>query len=205
MATPVRYFEKDGIYHIFNRGARKQTIFLERRDYKRFLERVATYKKEYGVDVLAYCLMPNHYHFLLKQISDMPLSTFMLHLGTSYAKYFNLKYSEIGSPFQGRFRAKQVHTDEYLLQVSRYIHRNPKEILLLTPGVTLETYPWSSYSLYLSPQMDKLVNQEFVLSNFASNNPSEDYRQFTEHEITEDVQAIIEDFTSLRPQGLRKS
>lgn len=125
MATPSRYFQKNSYYHVYNRGNRKQNIFLSHRDYTRFLKKTKEYKDKFGVTILCYCLMPNHFHFLLRQDTDVPLTTFMLRLGTSYAKYFNIKYEEVGSLFQDRFRAKLIETDAYLLELSRYIHRNP--------------------------------------------------------------------------------
>lgn len=164
MATPPRYFQKDGYYHVYNRGNRKQNIFLGKRDYRRFLERVEEYKEKFGIEIVCYCLMSNHFHFLLKQTTDTPISAFMLRLGTSYAKYFNIKYGEVGSLFQDRFKAKYIETDEYLLHLSRYIHRNPKEILFLTPGVELENYPWSSYPLYLGDAKNNVVDPSFILA-----------------------------------------
>mgnify|MGYP001791863816 CR=1 FL=1 len=119
MATPPRYLQKDSFYHVYNRGNRKQNIFLQPRDYSRFLERMRDYKDEFGVSVLSYCLMTNHFHFLVKQETELPITFFMLRLGTSYAKYFNIKYGEVGSLFQGRFKAKIIETDEYLLHLSR--------------------------------------------------------------------------------------
>jgi hypothetical protein len=137
--------------------------------------------------------MPNHFHFLLRQDSDVPITAFMLRLGTSYAKYFNTKYGEVGSLFQDRFKAKLVDTDEYLLQLSRYIHRNPKEILLRTPGVELASYRWSSYSCYLSGSKNEFVDPSFILSYFTKNNRSEDYRNFVEHDFTEEEKESIMD------------
>src|SRR3989338_6740768 len=136
MATPPRYFQKGSYYHVYNRGNRKQSVFLARRDYKRFLEKTLKYKSKFGVTIMCYCLIPNHFHFLFKQNTDIPITSFMLRLSTSYAKYFNIKYDQVGSLFQGRFRAKLIETDEYLLHLSRYIHRNPKEVLL---------YQWRHY------------------------------------------------------------
>lgn len=186
MATPPRYFQKHSYYHVYNRGNRKQNIFLQNKDYERFLERLREYKEKFNVTILGYCLMPNHFHFLLRQESDIPISLFMLRLGTSYAKYFNIKYSEVGSLFQGRFKAKLIDSDEYLLQVSRYIHRNPFSIL--TPGVELVAYPWSSYRAYVNGEKDNiLVDSSCILNYFSENNKLKEYKQFTEYDSpTED-------------------
>src|SRR3989344_1017957 len=190
MATPPRYFQKGSYYHVYNRGNRKQSVFLARRDYKRFLEKTLKYKSKFGVTIMCYCLIPNHFHFLLKQNTDIPITSFMLRLGTSHAKYFNIKYEQVGSLFQSRFRAKLIETDEYLLHLSRYIHRNPIEILPSTPGVELANYEWSSYPQYVKGMKDKLVDPAFILNYFAKNNPSKDYKSFVEYELEENEKVL---------------
>lgn len=192
MATPLRYLQNNSYYHIYNRGNRKQNIFLHINDYKRFLKRTKEYKKEFDITILGYCLMPNHFHFLLKQEKQDSISSFMLKLGTSYAKYFNIKYEEVGSLFQGRFKAKLIDSDEYLLQVSRYIHRNP--IAISTPGVELALYPWSSYKAYIEVQKNDLVDTTYILNYFTANDPINDYRQFTEYDFSEDEEQQIKEF-----------
>lgn len=182
MATPPRYFQKGGYYHVYNRGTRKQEIFIQKKDYERFLERLKEYKNKFEVSILVYCLMPNHFHFLLRQETDIPITFFMLRLGTSYAKYFNIKYDQVGSLFQGPFKAKLVDSDEYLLQLSRYIHRNP----ISTRGVDLEFFPWSSYAAYVKGEANDLVDPSSILSYFAKNNPSSNYKQFTEFDFKEE-------------------
>lgn len=206
MATPPRYFQKGSFYHVYNRGNRKQNIFLQSRDYERFLKRTLKYKREFEITILSFCLMPNHFHFLLRQDSDASLTDFMLRLGTSYAKYFNIKYDEIGSLFQDRFKAKLIETDEYLLQLSSYIHRNPKEIQLSTPGVELANYQWSSYPIYLKGTKNDLIDPNFILNYFAKDNPSADYKNFTEsslekknNELIKDL--ILEDTSASNPWG----
>lgn len=126
--------------------------------------------------------MLNHFHFLLRQDTDASLTFFMLKLGTSYAKYFNIKYGEVGSLFQDRFKAKLIEKDEYLLQLSRYIHRNPKDILLQTPGVELADYRWSSYPCYLNKEKNDLVDTSFILNYFSKNDPHGDYKKFVEYD-----------------------
>lgn len=189
MATPLRYFQKGSYYHVYNRGTRKQKIFIQKRDYERFLDRLKEYKNKFEVSILGYCLMPNHFHLLVKQETDLPITFFMLRLGTSYAKYFNIKYDQVGSLFQGRFKAKIIDSDEYLLQVSRYIHRNP----ISTPGVGLEFFPWSSYPAYIKGEKNDLLDSSFILSYFAESNPSGDYKKFTEYDYrNEDEDQIRE-------------
>ena len=186
MATPIRYFQKGSYYHVYNRGNRKQNIFLSYRDYERFLKRTKEYKDEFKISILGYCLMLNHFHFLLRQDTDISITSFMLKLGTSYAKYFNIKYEEVGSLFQDRFKAKLVEKDEYLLQLSRYIHRNPKDILLRTPGVELASYKWSSYPCYLNKEKNDIVDTSFVLNYFSKSDPHGDYKKFVEYDFKDE-------------------
>ena len=141
-------------YHVFNRSIGKIPIFVRTRDLNRMLEVCKFYtfhetsirfsyfnrfypneKLEYinrlkktsnkQVEILAFCFMPNHYHFLLKQLEDNGVSTFIRKIQDSYAKYFNTKYSRTGSLFQSNFKAVRIEEDEQLLHVSRYIHLNP--------------------------------------------------------------------------------
>src|SRR3989304_8631466 len=104
MATPARSFQDEYYYHIYNRGNRKQVIFINNKDYERFLDKIIEYKKKYAVHILAYCLMPNHFHFLIKQSFPNALSKFMSDLCNSYSRYLNVKYELVGSLFQGRFK-----------------------------------------------------------------------------------------------------
>ena len=123
-------------YHIFNRGFDKQTIFLECRDYKRFIENMKRYKEEFdGINIYAWCLLPNHFHLLLKSDkSGLEISSFMRKLQQSYAMYFKTKYKAISPDlkllnfpqlFEWRFKAKLIDNDDYLEKVATYIVLNP--------------------------------------------------------------------------------
>jgi|SRR3990167_933143 len=174
-------FYKGGYYHIYSRGIEKRTIFLDRADNQRFLSRLKDYKKRHQITVLAYCLMPNHYHLLIRQDSDEPLSAFLQRLNVAYSMYFNKRYERVGPLFQGRFKTKLIDSDEYLLHLSRYIHLNPKEIL--SSQKSLRNYPWFSYRAYLnSPTNDPIVDSKLILGYFSKINPALDYNEFVEGE-----------------------
>jgi putative transposase len=122
------------------------------------------------VEIVAFCLMPNHFHLLLKQLKKKGISTFMAQISNSYTRYFNLKYDRVGPLFQGVFKAVRVKNDEQLLHLSRYIHLNPvTDYLVENP----EEYLYSSYLEYL--KKPKLVSPEIVLGQFAS---KADYEKF---------------------------
>ena len=171
------------IYHIFNRGVDKRTLFLDAKDLSRFIDgiRIFNTKEILGslrsfsrhpvsvkdvdnelVDIIAYCVNPNHFHLLLKPRVEGGLEKIMHKLSMSYSKYFNTKYKRKGALFQGRFGAKHVDTNEYLLHVSAYINLNG---------------PHSSWFEYLGERNDSISNPKIILEQFK--NPSE-YKKFAE-------------------------
>jgi len=192
----------DQLYHIYNRGVAYQPIFSSARDYERFLFSLSYYRfnnlpfrlskllqiakgereqilanleitKDLAVDIIAFCLMPNHMHILLKQVSDGGISKFMKQVSDSFTRYFNTKYQRVGPLFQGAFKAVRIENDEQLLHVSRYIHLNPLTGHIVREG-SLISYPWSSLNEYLNKD-SKLVNPQIVLSNFKRD---QDYLKF---------------------------
>lgn len=181
MATAPRYFEDGVYYHIYNRGNKKQPIFLQNRDYERFLEKVLEYKKKYHVKILAYSLMPNHFHFLIQQSTEGALTKFFGDLSNSHSKYFNIKYETVGPLFQGRFKAKKVEKDEYLVHLSRYIHLNPVDLFSYVGKEVVNQllfYRWSSLSAYLTGNSNEIVEVETILGYFSRKNPVADYKSF---------------------------
>jgi REP element-mobilizing transposase RayT len=184
-----------GCYHIFNRGNRRQDIFLEDADYINYLSKLREMKKKYKISVFCYCLMPNHLHLLVQQDSEIPLFRFMQALHTSYSMYFNWKYRKVGHLFQGRFKQKEVDKDEYLLQVSSYIHLNP-----LMDGLVekLEDYQWSSYPDYIGLREGTLCEKELVLAGLSP----EEYKKITEEQLKEKL--LIKDLIfEVEPKNIR--
>lgn len=179
-------FFKDGHYHIYNRGSEKRTIFLEEKDYLKFLTRIQENSKKFCIDILCFCLMPNHFHLLLKQTSDASIISFMNTTQLSYAKFFNTKYQRVGPLFQGRFKAKLIETDEYLLQLSAYIHRNPLALfpdsgnLIDSRNQLLQNYPYSSYAQYLRTTKSKIAKIDFIEGYFSKRHPQLSYPAFVE-------------------------
>lgn len=176
-----------GYYHVYNRGHNKQTIFYDAKDYQRYLKRLHEYREKHEVTILAYCLMPNHVHLLLRQDGDESIDRFIHRLHTAYTMYFNKKYERVGAVFQGKFKAKAIDTDEYLLHVSRYIHINPVEMFDSQPQglalrLELERYPWSSYGEYVDSK-SKPISDSTIIRNYFSNSPMHGkltYRLFVE-------------------------
>lgn len=194
MPARTIHFLPNNYYHVYNRGSEKRTIFQSHRDYNKFLGRIKENAEKFAVEIICYCLMPNHFHFLLKQTSDnSSITRFMNALQLGYAKYFNTKYERVGPLFQGRFKAKPIETDEYLLQVSAYIHRNPIADLVDSGNLRslLHTYPYSSYREYLGLEPPHLAKPDFVLAYFSKTNPKLSFEAFVEN--------FIPDYEALAP------
>lgn len=192
-------FANEEIYHVFNRGIEHRQIFNDKKDYLRVLDTIRFYqynpfikftdfknlnielrneilsqiqKLPKIVEIISYCLMPNHFHFLIKQKVDKGISTFISKLTNSHTKYFNTKTKRDGSLLTGTFKSVRIETDIQLLHVSRYIHLNPVTSYLTSIN-NLEKYEWSSFSEYVSNS--DFCRKELVLSFF---NSTEQYRQF---------------------------
>jgi putative transposase len=144
-------FALDKFYHIHNRGNNKERIFFEQENYRFFLRKFIEYMPPKDVEIHAYCLMPNHYHFIIRLIEDFDYSKAMQHFGISFAKSMNSWYGRVGHLFQGRFGARVVHSTEYLLHLSRYIHLNPVKACLVKSA---QDWEFSSYQDYLLTLLD---------------------------------------------------
>lgn len=154
-------------YHIIQRGNNRQVIFKSDHDRFYYLELLRKSKQKYKFLLYAYCLMNNHLHLALYD-NGTDISHIMRSLNGSYASYYNKKYQRSGHLFQDRFKSELVTKDEYILELSRYIHNNPvKAGLVKNP----EGYRWSSFRQYMSHRKDKnnLVDIEFILSLFSHN------------------------------------
>lgn len=210
-------FINSHIYHIYNRGVEKRKVFLDDQDRFRFIHDLYEFndedpvininyrlqrkqskymevelpyirkKRKLLVDILVWCLMPNHFHLIIRQRIENGIVLFMQKLGSGYTNYFNQKYKRVGSLFQGRFKAVLVESDNYLLHLSRYIHLNPIELIdpnLKINGIRnlsksnrfLEKYRWSSYLDYTGRKnFSSLIHRGFINQYFE--NPQE-YRNF---------------------------
>lgn len=169
-------------YHFYNRGNNRQAIFFERENYLYFLKGIKKYLLP-RVEVLAYCLMPTHYHLLgrvnaqtsgfLKnpEVLSAEVSQAMMRLGVSYTKAINKRFSRVGALLQGQFQAKPVQTHSHLLNLCVYIHANPvKDGLVASP----EAWEFSNYLEWLGLRSGTLINRKFIEENFGT---EEAYRQ----------------------------
>jgi putative transposase len=175
MARKPRTWFPGMMYHITNRGNKKAAIFYDKEDHQKYLTYVAEAKALYPFTLHSYCLMYNHIHLLL-ETHDQHISHIMKYINTYYAIYFNKRHDLNGHVFQGRFDSELITDASYFLNASRYIHLNPIEAGL-TEFESLQDYPWSSFSSFLSSTKDPLVTSERVLS-FFQEPQLENYLQF---------------------------
>lgn len=160
----VKKYDVNAYYHVYNRGVDKRAVFIDDQDYSTFLSLLKRYldasnKDTYRgfcyislagkVEIVAFCLMPNHFHLLLYQIEIDAITILMRSVCTSYSTYFNKKYKRVGSLFQGIFKAVRVENDGYLQYLSRYIHRNPSSYL---------SWEWSSLQYWLGDKRASWIN-----------------------------------------------
>lgn len=194
-------------YHIFNRGVARQPTFFQKRDYERFilsmeynrfenipyklsrylhmpakdrftiLENLVTQSNTI-VEIVSYCLMPNHFHLLLKQTKNNGISIFMKRISDGYTKYINTKYDRVGPLFQGAFKNVYIETDEQLIHLSRYIHLNPV-ISNIIEVESLLQYHWSSLTEYITNKY-RFINPDIILSYFPK---QEEYKHFVYDQI----------------------
>ena len=142
MARPLRIHVPGVVCHVMSRGNNKQEIFTDDADYARFLELLSSLCNRFDVDCLAYCLMSNHTHLLLRPREE-PVSRLMQQLNSAYCQWFNRRHDRVGHVLQGRFKARLVDNDASMVRVLRYILRNP-----VAGGCVKDaaSWRWSSYS-----------------------------------------------------------
>jgi len=203
------------IFHILNRGVDKRNIFLDNQDYFRFVHNLFEFNdpspvfnlgyflnrnqsidlrsryikrkpRKLIVEILAFCLMPNHFHLLIRQKEKGGITKFMRKLGVGYAKYFNQKYQRTGALFQGRYKAVLVNREAHFIHLPYYIHFNPLDLLMLDWRIGkiknykkaidfLNSYRWSSHLDYAGRKNFPSVTQrEFLLKIFGG---AESYRK----------------------------
>lgn len=176
MARRPRIHFPGALYHVITRGNRRQGIFLDEKDLKKFVAYLVDYKCRHPFRLYAYALMKNHLH-LLVEVEEIPLSRIMQSLLFRYTRYFNRRYGEVGHLFQGRYKAIVCDKDTYLLELVRYIHLNPVRAKIVKKP---EDYVWTGHLSYLGRGGDDLIDEGFVLGQFSRNRSlaRRRYRQF---------------------------
>lgn len=172
-------------YHIYNRGQSRMTIFEEHDNYLFVQKKMALYAARFDLTVIAYCLMPNHYHFLIRQDGDHRAGLLPQRVFNSYTKAYNKRYNHSGTLFESQFKAKQIDHNTHLLHLCRYIHLNPvKDGLTTHPG----KWPYSDYLAWMGDRTSFMYDPEFIIKTFQS---KAEYQNF--------IIAGLQDLDSVRP------
>jgi len=174
-------------YHVLNHSVQGMPIFKGQREMDIFLEAIEFYLQaspptkfshyrtnrdifpinldQTLVTIINFCVMPNHFHFTLKQKEKNGIRQFIQKLSNSFAHYFSTKYNNRGAVFEGNFKAIRVESDEQLIHLSRYVHLNPVTAFMVEDP---KDYPYSSYQIYLGKEKSKIVDPSLVLDQFSS-------------------------------------
>ena len=190
-------------YHVYNRGVDKRLLFIDKKDVERFWEGMQLFNtdKSIGslrdlnsshrsshrvtvntgerklVDFIAYGINPNHYHFILKPLIKSGIEKFMHKIGMGYARYFNTKYKRTGALFQGKFRAKHIDSNEYLLHLSAYVNLNDRAHKI---GRAIPTLSKTSWEEYLGESTEEFCDKNIVIEQFKNR---EEYKKFAEESL----------------------
>lgn len=173
-----------------NRGRHGEKIFATKEDFGSFIDLLEELAEVFHVKIVAYCLMPNHYH-LLVQTPDANLSRSMRHLNGVYTQRYNKRHRCDGQLFRGRYKSIVVESDSYALDLVRYIHRNPLDAGLVD---NLQKYQWSTHEIYLSDSKKfKWLHKDYILKLFSKSKPESIrlYRKFVLKETPEEINQIF--------------
>ena len=181
MAQPRLTTVRGGYYHIYNRGANRTSIFRCDDNYRYLLDLLRRYCDNLHITMIAYCLMPNHYHWLVRQEEDESAGLLPQRVCKAYSNAFNNYYHHSGTLFEGSYKAIAVNTDPYLHQVCLYIHANPvRHHFALDPGL----WPHSNYLEWIGRRDNGLVDVEFVRRHFHGPDAYETYvASYLRHEV----------------------
>lgn len=212
MGTRKTPFENGEFYHVYNRGVDKRNIFSDQDDLQRFLQSMTEFnvvdpvgslyensfrlggptskfdgsEVEKLVNFISYCVNPNHYHFILEQVTDGGISEFMKRLSGGYTGYFNNKNKRSGVLFQGKFKSIHVDSNEYLLHLSAYVNLNDRVHELQLGGPTSELVKsQSSWGEYVRDMENGLCEKGIILEQFGN---KKEYQEFAESSLS----AILE-------------
>jgi putative transposase len=191
-SMPYRYnnISQGHYYHVFNRGVNKQTIFFSNDNYRYCLRLIGKYAEKFSIQVVTYCLMPNHYHLLIRQDGDVPISKFIQGIFNSYVQAVNKQQSRSGPLFEGRFKHVLVDRDEYLMHLMRYIHLNPVTANLAARS---EDWPYSNYQEFTERRNGKLVDLSVKDMFFPSTSDYENFVKAAAFEKPKNFEDLIFD------------
>lgn len=177
MPRKHRVHYEEAMYHVMLRGNYQQDIFLSNQDYEHFSGRLSRLKQMYACKIHLYCLMTNHVHLVI-EVNRVPLSKIIHAITSPYARFINQRIRKTGHLFQGRYKAKLIQNEEYLLELCHYIHMNPLKANIVKH---LDEYPWSSHLTYAQKKEKPWVSTEYIfnlLKKYSRDNTTNMYENF---------------------------
>jgi len=181
-------FVADHVYHLYNRGVNRANIFSTAENYRYCLRQIKDVLTQVPATMFAYCLMPNHYHFVIRQDGDISLSEFIGRLFKRYTQAYNRQQDRTGPLFAGRFRSIHVGTDEYLIHLARYVHLNPVAAGLCA---TAEEWPFSNYLEWTGRRNGTLIDRDWVQQYFST--PAS-YIKFIGQPVSSEMEAELKPY-----------
>jgi REP element-mobilizing transposase RayT len=163
MPVRVTAFSPGQYYHVYNRGSNRGVIFFEEENYRYLGRLVRKYVAGMNIAIIAYCLMPNHYHFLIRQNGTAHAGLLFQRVFNAYSKAINKRFDRTGTLFEGRFHSVHVDKSAYLLHLCRYIHANPVKAGL---AVSPDGWEHSDYRQWVGLEKAGISDQEFIRANF---------------------------------------
>jgi REP element-mobilizing transposase RayT len=181
MAQRRLVMTRGGYYHIYNRGANRTSIFRCDDNYRYMLGLLQRYCPQLHVTMIAYCLMPNHFHWLVRQDEDVSAGLLPQRVCKAYSNAFNNYYQHNGTLFEGTYKVIAVSTDAYLYHVCRYIHANPvRHGFAIDPAL----WPYSNYQEWIGQRHESLVDNDFIAHHFPISNSYKAYvTAYLRHEV----------------------
>lgn len=174
MPTRETAFVQGFYYHIYNRGINRGNVFHTEENYKYCIGLAQTASVKYAISIIAYCLMPNHYHFLVRQDSTESVSKFVAKVFNSFVQAVNKQQDRKGPMFEGRFNSVLMAKDDYLVHLCRYIHLNPVVAGFVSDP---EDWPHSNYLEWINKRPRTPKEEEFISNQFSS---VQEYKEFVE-------------------------
>ena len=161
----IMIYEKNSFYHIYNRGCNREPIFLCENDYDLLISKIKETISKSGINIIAYCLMPNHYHFLVQQLTDEPVSSWTKFLFNSYVQIINNRENRKGTLFEGKVQSRVISNNKYLIHIIQYIHYNPVAAKLVESP---EDWKYSNYLEFIGKRKSSLFDEKFFFEHFQS-------------------------------------
>lgn len=182
MTSPKIKWHEEAIYHITTRGNHRNDIFRDEEDFQVYLTNIEDnmiYYSYLNYKLLAYCLMDNHVHLIIKTGTE-PLTRLMRRVNSIYTRWFNKKYSYIGHLFQSKYFSEIIDGDKDLLEISRYVHLNPVKAKMVDIP---KDYKWSSYGMLIGIKEEKIIDSDEILRYFKYEDRYKLYKQFVEEKL----------------------